>query len=226
MTIFRWNKNTPIADENNSNNDDDLKKDYTTQTITKVQDNLRWGVDPEIANQICNHNPRGWFGTHLSEPLVYFTQTTFPEEVGRAKRKRKQITFFDSNSGQPLFVAPRGRSYDEFIKEARHTGWLVFHTKEVVWKNVQVTKRGEIKSVAGTHLGQKENHSGGDRFVVNLVSIAGRPVTVERAVVDTIKTEQWVHPVWSLLYDRRCGPCSVTCPRRLQRWIVALSKIE
>ena len=33
-------------------------------------------------------------------------------------KKGEEIIFYDSNTGKPLFVAPRGRSFEEFVKES------------------------------------------------------------------------------------------------------------
>ena len=96
------------------------------------------------------------------------------------------MTFFDSVTGRPVFVAPRGRTYEEFLKESREYGWLIFRDEEVVWKNVRVLCEArdfdgeEVVGVDGTHLGhnvfeyEKDLVTFSNRYVINLVSIAGR----------------------------------------------------
>ena len=42
-----------------------------------------------------------------------------------------EITFYDSNTGKELFVAPRGRSWESFVKESRVHGWPSFRDEEV-----------------------------------------------------------------------------------------------
>ena len=32
--------------------------------------------------------------------------------------KEKETTYYDSNTGKPLFIAPRGRTFQEFVKES------------------------------------------------------------------------------------------------------------
>ena len=42
-----------------------------------------------------------------------------------------EITFYDSNTGDPLFYAPRGRTFDEFVSESKKHGWPSFRDEEV-----------------------------------------------------------------------------------------------
>ena len=52
-------------------------------------------------------------------------------------------------------------------------GWPSFRDKEVVWDNVRVLNDGETVSVDGTHLGHNIPDSSGNRYCINLVSVAG-----------------------------------------------------
>ena len=45
--------------------------------------------------------------------------------------KDKEITFYDSVTGKPLFIAPRGRTFEDFRKESRSHGWPSFRDNEV-----------------------------------------------------------------------------------------------
>jgi len=94
----------------------------------------------------------------------------------KKERKRSgKITFFDSNTGKPLFIAPNGRSFEDFVQESRNHGWPSFRDQEVVWENCRCLPSGETVSVDGTHLGHNlPDHKGG-RYCINIVSIAGRP---------------------------------------------------
>lgn len=86
------------------------------------------------------------------------------------------VSFYDSVSGKPLFRAPVGRSVDEFIAESKVHGWPSFRDDEVVWDNVRVLKSsGETVSTIGTHLGHNLPDNSGNRYCINLVSIAGNP---------------------------------------------------
>ena len=46
--------------------------------------------------------------------------------------KGEEITFYDSVTGKPLFIAPRGRTMEEFKKESRSHGWPSFRDEEVM----------------------------------------------------------------------------------------------
>jgi len=85
------------------------------------------------------------------------------------------MTFYDSNTGKPLFIAPKGRSFEDFVSESTSHGWPSFRDDEVVWENVRCLKDGETVSVDGTHLGHNLPDRKGSRYCINLVSIAGYP---------------------------------------------------
>ena len=38
----------------------------------------------------------------------------------------KEITFYDSVTGKPLYIAPRGRTWKEFVVESKAHGWPSF----------------------------------------------------------------------------------------------------
>jgi len=131
-----------------------------------VQSNLRWGCDFETADRIC------CFNRHYAEHSGYFRmKTTFISDVD----KTKETTYYDSVTGKPLFIAPRGRSIEDFIKESDAHGWPSFRDDEVVWENVRCLSNGEAVSVDGTHLGHNLPDRKGNRYCINLVSVAGRP---------------------------------------------------
>jgi len=138
---------------------------------TPVQSNLRWDVDRKLADKICNYN------RHYAENGGYWeTRTKFLDET---KKKNTKITFYDSNTGRPLFRAPQGRSMEEFLRESRSHGWPSFRDNEVVWENVRCLPDGETVSLAGTHLGHNLPDDHGSRYCINLVSIAGNHVSAK-----------------------------------------------
>jgi len=47
-----------------------------------------------------------------------------------------------------------------------------------VWENVRTLKDGETVSKDGTHLGHNLPDRNGDRYCINLVSIAGNPIKI------------------------------------------------
>ena len=149
-------------------------------TATPVQEKLRWGVKPELAEAIGCHNRNG------AEPNMYFTECIEFTKALRWSREQQlrdaevtdtePIVFYDSVSGFPLFVAPVGRDVDAFLSESLRHGWPSFRLEEVVWDNVRVLDDFEVVSTAGTHLGhQMPDADGRPRFCINLCSIADEP---------------------------------------------------
>jgi peptide methionine sulfoxide reductase MsrB len=132
---------------------------------TEVQENLRFGVDRKIADTICN------FNRHYAERSGYAFSTQWLKEEGI-----EDLVYYDSNDGKPLFHAPKQRSLEQFVEESRDHGWPSFRDEEVVWENVRCLPDGECVSLAGTHLGHNIPDKKGNRYCINLVSIAGRAV--------------------------------------------------
>ena len=130
-----------------------------------VQENLRWGCDRKVADKICS------FNRHYAEYGGYWTSTSFLKEVDRSGL----TTYYDTVTGKPLFIAPVGRSFEAFEAESRSHGWPSFRDEEVVWENVRTLPDGEAVSVDGTHLGHNLPDRKGNRYCINLVSVAGRP---------------------------------------------------
>eukprot|EP01036_Dinobryon_divergens_P026373 gene26373-35011_t len=137
--------------------------------INSVMKKLRWNCNFDTADRIC------CFNRHYAEYAGYWESTSFLDEVD----KEKEITFFDSVTGKPLFIAPRGRSFEDFRKESLSHGWPSFRDNEVVWENVRCLKNGEAISIDGTHLGHNLPDRKGNRYCINLVSVAGLPPAAE-----------------------------------------------
>lgn len=143
------------------------KKAHGTSAVP-VQKNLRWTVDQDVADRICN------FNRHYAEHSGYFKKV--PEFLKEADEAPADgISFYDSNTGKPLFYAPRGRTMEEFLRESESHGWPSFRDAEVNWDYVRVLPDGETVSVDGTHLGHNLPDRKGSRYCINLVCVAGRP---------------------------------------------------
>ena len=113
-----------------------------------VQKDLRWNCDVETADRICN------FNRHYAEYGGYWERaTTFLQEESASSG---EITFYDSNTGKPLFWGPRDRSWDSFVKESKVHGWPSFRDSEVNWDYVRVLPNGECISVDGTHVRRQD----------------------------------------------------------------------
>ena len=137
---------------------------------TAVQQRLRWGCDRETADSIC------CFNRHYAEPSGYYHSAprTFVEDMVNGPADSPTV-FHDSVSGEPLFVAPIGRSRAEFLQESYAHGWPSFRCEEVCWDSVRCLSDGEVVSVTGTHLGHNIPDGKGHRFCINLCCVAGMP---------------------------------------------------
>ena len=91
-------------------------------------------------------------------------------------KDKGEVTYYDSVTGKPLFIAPRGRTFAKFLAESEAHGWPSFRDEEVVWENVRCLSNGETVSLTGTHLGHNLPDLKGNRYCINLVCIAGNPV--------------------------------------------------
>lgn len=140
-------------------------KEHGTSHVA-AQENLRWGCDSEEADRLCNYN------RYYAEFSGFWKTTSFLSE----NSGKEEVTFFDSDTGKPLFTAPRGRSFEDFVRESEKHGWPSFRDNEVNWDNVRVLPGGETVSIDGTHLGHNLPDKSGSRYCINLVSIAGNPV--------------------------------------------------
>ena len=139
-------------------------------TENPVQQNLRYGVDWSKADNICSYN------RHYAEHSGYaWTANITWVEQCRGLKEGDTITYYDSVSGKPLFIAPKGRTMEQFLTESRAHGWPSFRDEEVVWENMRCLKNGEAVSVDGTHLGHNLPDHSGNRYCINLVSVAGNP---------------------------------------------------
>merc|ERR1712125_215194 len=146
----------------------DNKSHGSTQKA--VQQQLKFGVSRKTADKICSYN------RHFAESAGYYKETNFLSEMNNMGPSNK-MTFYDSVTGKPLFVAPIGRSKEEFLAESAYHGWPSFRDEEVVWDNVRVLRRsGETVSTDGTHLGHNLPDKRGNRYCINLVSVAGNPI--------------------------------------------------
>jgi len=132
-----------------------------------VQKNLRWNCDNATADRICN------FNRHYAEHAGYWQDTSFLDEI---KADPTQITkYYDAVTGSHLFTAPVGRTMNEYLQESAGHGWPSFRDEEVNWEYVRCLPNGECVSVTGTHLGHNIPDKNGNRYCINLVSVAGQP---------------------------------------------------
>jgi len=135
-----------------------------------AQSDLKWGMDFETADRICNYNRR------FAEYKGY--ATNFLNMLERKARDEGEFTtnFYDSVTGNLLFTAPMNRTVADFVEESKAHGWPSFRDDEVNWELVRCVDEDECVSITGTHLGHNIPDEMGNRYCINLVSIAGRPI--------------------------------------------------
>ena len=75
---------------------------------------LRWSVDEALASKIACFNRKG------AEPSGSFVGSGLLEAAAASSGP---ITFYDSATRRPLFVAPRNRTMQAFLDESRRHGW-------------------------------------------------------------------------------------------------------
>ena len=83
-------------------------------------DNLRYGCDFATADKICN------FNRHYAEHSGYAFTNKISWVAEMRKNPDKEINFYDSVTGKLLFIAPRGRTTEEFLAESQAHGWPSF----------------------------------------------------------------------------------------------------
>jgi len=84
--------------------------------------------------------------------------------------------FYDSQCGLPLFVAPRGRTFQEWRVESENHGWPSFRPEEVVADSLILRAHDEVVSACPqpTHLGHLFKDSKGGRYCIDLLCMAGQ----------------------------------------------------
>jgi len=127
-------------------------------------------LEYEVADRICCHNHRYAEAKGLlSQPQVALFDKLNPDV---------ETIFYDVVCGLPLFIAPRGRSFEDFKEESVYHGWPSFRPEEMISENVILHDDGRMESVCLTHLGHNLPESGVDRYCIDLVCIAGSPLNV------------------------------------------------
>lgn len=91
------------------------QKEHGTSSKAVMKD-LKWGCDYETADRICN------FNRHYAEHAGYWCETNYLTEIDRVN----QTKYFDSVTGNHLFTAPVGRSFDDYLVESGGHGEFEF----------------------------------------------------------------------------------------------------
>jgi len=88
--------------------DDIMSKKAHGTTERPVQEKLLYGVKRDVADRIC------CFNRHYAEPSGDFKKRKWVSTV----QNKGEVTYYDSVTGKPLFIAPRGRTFDAFLEES------------------------------------------------------------------------------------------------------------
>ena len=150
---------------------------YGYTPMPSVSSYLGATINYATSNKICCNNHRfAEYSGYLEAPEVNLFGRLNPDN---------ETVFYDSVCGLPLFIAPRGRTFDEFKKGSLHHGWPSFRPEEMVSENVIIHKDGRMESKCLTHLGHNLPEGGVDRYCIDLVCIAGQPLSQddERAAI-------------------------------------------
>jgi peptide methionine sulfoxide reductase MsrB len=150
----------------------------------QLQSGLKFGVenDRPLADRICCHN------TRYAEHWGYLTE----DHIDLFSKVDDGIVFYDSVCGVPLFIAPRGRSFKDWKEESLQHGWPSFRPEETVTENVIFNPGGEMASVCGTHLGHNLPDHRGDRYCIDLVCVAGNPITLSTPAPTPVDMEPMI----------------------------------
>lgn len=146
--------------------------------VSSVQDPLRWGADADVGDNIC------CFNRHYAERAGSWLTTSIVQDQ---QHQTEPTIFYDSVTGKPLFRAPVGRSWSDFQLESEQHGWPSFRDNEVIGDDTRVLEDGEVVSLDGTHLGHNLPDGKGNRYCINLVSVAGQPP--DRRLRETLTLE-------------------------------------
>lgn len=139
--------------------------------MSSVSTYLGAQLDYSVADRICCHNHKfAEYRGYLAAPEVDFFGRLDPSV---------ETVFYDSVCGVPLFIAPRGRTFDEFKTESLKHGWPSFRPEEMISENVIIHNDGRMESVCKTHLGHNLPTGGVDRYCIDLVCMAGEPLSAD-----------------------------------------------
>ena len=126
-------------------------------------------LDYSTAETICCNNHR------YAEKSGYLAESQV-DLFGRLDPNVETV-FYDSVCGIPLFIAPRGRSFESFEADSLKHGWPSFNPEEVISENIVLHDDGRMESACLTHLGHNLPEGGVDRYCIDLVCVAGSPLS-------------------------------------------------
>lgn len=120
-----------------------------------------------------------WTAEEDEDHFCFEIQSTFEDEAPEELKRKAQIKFYDSVSGQPLFLVPAigiHRTFEEFLEESLEHGFLSFRDYETNWDRVRCLESGALVSTDGTRLGYHSPDGMGNKYLVNILAVCGRPI--------------------------------------------------
>merc|ERR1719394_1079894 len=145
----------------------DEKQCFGHAPMESVRTFLGATIDYGTSERICCKNHRyAEYSGYLASPEVDLFSRIDPD---------KETVWYDSVCGIPLFVSPRGRTFEEFREESLKHGWPSFRPEEIYRENVIIHPNGRMESRCLTHLGHNLPSGGRDRYCIDLVCISGSP---------------------------------------------------
>jgi hypothetical protein len=109
-----------------------------------------------------------------SERSLMSSSSFFSSRIFRQTNSAGITIFYDSVCGRPIFQAPIGRTYDEWVMETTTHGWPSFRRDELIMENI-VFDGEAVYSSCGTYLGGNLPDANGDRYCIDLSCISGNP---------------------------------------------------
>jgi len=118
------------------------------------------------------------------EPWKIFSKNPKGNQLGGYKRNMKRRLFFCVSLkiyrllksflfSSHCYDLPRNKTKPKKYENSH--GWPSFRDEETNWEEVRCLKDGECVSTTGTHLGHNLPDGKGNRYCINLVSVAGQP---------------------------------------------------
>ena len=141
---------------------DELVMNRNGITCKIKRKNLRWNCSLRLARKICCKN------RHNAETKGSWERNfLFLEDI------KNGLIFYDSKNDKPLFKI--NRNIEDWKLESKNHGWPSFRDNEVIKGEIGVLPNGEVITKNGVHLGHNIPDTRGNRYCINLVSIAGNP---------------------------------------------------
>lgn len=157
--------------------------------LSAVQSDLRFGCDRKLAQKYCFHDEAVRYDSgeaDKADDFCFEIQSSLEDDAQEEVEQKGRIKFYDSSSGKCLFLVPKEsvhRTFQDFMTESLDQGHLSFRDYEVNWDRVRCMQNGELFSTEGTRLGYSSSDTKGNKYLVNLLAVAGRPMKEKKTKI-------------------------------------------